>query len=133
MSYQADRDEFIARMAKEGLPVDTARRLLRYATTLHRLAEASCNGDWPCDNGERKVEFCPRCESGMVKSMFRRSGAGSERVCLDCRTAELVKASLPEGFVPVLGGDPRGAVLRVKVPSRTTNDWGRDGICVPTR
>lgn len=134
MSYQAERDAFIARMSQEGLPLENTRRLLRYATTLHRLAEASCNGDWPCDNGERAVIFCPRCEGGMVKSMFRRSSKEpGVKVCVDCRTGELVSNALPDGFAPIINGDPRGALLMIKVPSESTNDWGQRGIYVPTR
>jgi hypothetical protein len=34
-------------------------------------------------------------------------------------------------FVPVFSGDPRGAVLKIKVPSGRTDDWGQEGICVP--
>lgn len=52
MSYTTERDEFISRATAEGLDLDTCRKLLRYATTLQRLAEAQCNGDWPY-NGDR--------------------------------------------------------------------------------
>lgn len=31
----------------------------------------------------------------------------------------------------VLGGDPRGAVVKLKVPSGATNDRGKEGVCVP--
>ena len=33
--------------------------------------------------------------------------------------------------VPVFSGDPRGCTVKLKVPSGRTNDWGREGICVP--
>jgi hypothetical protein len=52
MSYQRERDEFIAKAVSEGLTLDVTRRLLRYASTLQRLAVAQCNGDWPY-NGDR--------------------------------------------------------------------------------
>ena len=35
------------------------------------------------------------------------------------------------GLVPIFDGDPRGAVLKLQVPSGRTNDWGREGVCVP--
>ena len=38
MSYQQERDEFIARMTREGLPLDVTRLLLREATGLDRRA-----------------------------------------------------------------------------------------------
>lgn len=35
------------------------------------------------------------------------------------------------GCEPVFQGDPRGCTVKLKVPSGTTNDFGREGICVP--
>ena len=100
MSYQNDRDNFIVRASREGLDLATCRKLLRYATTLQRLQEAQCNGDWPY-NGDRdrpscscafidhahgddcvkeKARFdrrfttCPKCEaSGVAKSALKYS------------------------------------------------------------
>lgn len=40
-------------------------------------------------------------------------------------------AEIDPGCVPVFGGDPRGATVKLKVPSGRTNDWGAEGICVP--
>lgn len=70
MSYQSEREDFITRLVTEGDVGDRilARQLMRRATTLHRLSEAQCNGDWPADNGERKVIPCPLCESCWVPS-----------------------------------------------------------------
>ena len=95
MNYAKERSEFIARASAEGLDLPLILKLLRHATTLQRLAEAQCNGDWPADNGERKVIFCPKCESGFVRSSFVRSDSfevdGKKvKVCPDCRTCELV-------------------------------------------
>lgn len=36
------------------------------------------------------------------------------------------------GCSPLFSGDPRGATVKLKVPSGRTNDWGNTGICVPT-
>jgi hypothetical protein len=129
MSYQKDRDEFIARMAAEGMPLEVSRQLLSKAATLQRLAEAQCNGDWPADNGERPTVQCTECMGGWVPSVLRKG------LCPDCRTSARVKAlvqALP-GFGVILSGDPRGAVVKVTVPSGRTNDWGQNGICVPVR
>src|SRR5262245_34156293 len=99
MNYQRERDEFLVIATQEGLSADVARKLMRYAQTLHRLAVAQCNGDWPADNGERKVEWCPICEGGFVRSTFRKSSFISvdgkpQRICPDCRAQELVKLTL---------------------------------------
>lgn len=222
MTYTKERDEFIAIATREGLSVNVARKLLRHAATLQRLAVAQCNGDWPyngdrdrpdaiakmchvcngtgnfkivgsmsesgmpdfvkCDecngNGktwtrdqeadkrhDRRYVVCSNCEtSGVSKAVLKRStertcdcGTEFELVCPDCRTSELVRQVLREAsidywksrdlatynmdrtpridfpFTAKLGGDPRGCVLKIVVPSGATNDWGREGIAVPAR
>jgi hypothetical protein len=126
VSYQKERDEFIARMSREGLPIDATRGLLRAATTLQRLAEAQCNGDWPADNGERKVSPCPRCEQQWVPSTIARG------LCQDCRTEDRAKALLPDGWSLQTQGDPRGYVLRVVPPSYAERNAGRDRFNLDT-
>ena len=156
MSYRKERDEFINRATLEGLELPVILKLLRYATTLQRLAEAQCNGDWPADNGERKVKPCPRCEAGFVPSVFRTSDKrvprgtnGAERynahntklecavkVCPDCRTTELVSQLLPPEFKAHTNGDPRGAVLRLSTPGYPWDECGKNGaygLYVPAR
>jgi hypothetical protein len=135
MSYARERDEFIAHASSAGLRLDVIRLLLRNATTLQRLAEASCNGDWPADNGERKTKVCPECGGGWAPSSFARPKGEAVPVCPDCRAQYRVRALL-EGtpFDPYFQGDPRGAVLRL-VPKGTPHeliDCGRErGIYVP--
>lgn len=51
-NYQKEREQFIVRAQHEGLSLDVCYKLLRYASTLQRLAVAQCNGDWPY-NGDR--------------------------------------------------------------------------------
>lgn len=36
------------------------------------------------------------------------------------------------GVSPIFNGDPRGATVKLSVPSGKTDDWGQVGICVPT-
>ena len=46
-------------------------------------------------------------------------------ICKDCRTEELIKKTCAEvGLIPDIGGDPRGAMLCVKVPGQTERDRG---------
>ena len=139
MTKTQERDQFIATMTRElaDRPVhhvtDLARRLMRYSATLHRLAEGQCNGDYPWDNGERKVEPCGGSESAGCGSYCHRSALkGKARLCPDCRTTALaLKACRDFGLEPITQGDPRGCVLKVKVPSGYTDDWSREGVCVP--
>lgn len=154
MTYQHERDQFIAAVAQDGLPLHVAQKLLRYATTLDRLAVAQCNGDWPADNGERETRECPNCGSGFAPSSFRTSSeyvqfmaarpgmrARFGKVCPDCRTAELVRAALADypAFTPIFGGDPRGYVLKLNTPSQhetvdpTSGAVYGSALGVPTR
>ena len=103
-----ERERFIHEATKAGLSLDIARKLLSIGATLHRLAEAQCNGDWPADNGQRATKPCPECEGLWVPSTILRGG------CPDCRAqARTVRLLAGSAWKPVFGGDPRGAVLSV--------------------
>lgn len=113
MGKQQWRDEFIGAMARAGVRVDVARAWLRRAATAQRLAEASCNGDYPADNGERKVKPCPSCEVGWSPGSFRGG------VCPECSHERLMTrklaAELP-GWTAQFHGDPRGCVVVLGTP-----------------
>ena len=132
MSKQRDRDEFITIAAKEGIPVDVARKLLRYAATLHRLAELECSSE----AADRDRVSCPRdipCLCQDYGSYNGDHGTVPRIAVHGARTQRRVEtlcADLP-GIIPVFQEDPRGAVLKLRVPSGRTNDWGHTGICVP--
>src|SRR6267142_3141490 len=111
MSRQSERDSFIAIWTKAGGSLSVARLLLHHAATAQRLAEAACNGDWPADNGERKVKICPSCEGGWVASSFRKG------VCPSCRMDQIIEALVAQdGFKVKVEGDPRGYVVKVSLP-----------------
>lgn len=163
MSRTTEREDFIARMAKAGVSTDDSRKLLRYARTLHRLAEAQCNGDWPCDNGQREVKPCAKCEGLWAPSVLKthphqKRTPNGLRYCPDCRTevhvrdlcerltqhrldayntthllllsAEAVNSLI--AIQPIFSGDPRGCVLKLRVPGDSGNDFGGEGlVCVP--
>ena len=141
MSKQRDRDEFIAIMTTEGVPVAVVRLMLRHGATLQRLAELECSSEAadrdrvPCP-GLKDPERC-LCEhwSGCgCSDLMERTGhhpvtriarraAGLER--------NVTAALAPYGVKPVFNGDPPGAVVNLKVPSGRTNDLGQVGVCVP--
>lgn len=102
------REEFINLAGQYGICYEDAAKALRIGATMQRLAEASCNGDWPADNGERKTELCPNCQCGWVKSSFVKGVCPSCRI--DQRAHEFV-ASI--GWTAELQGDPRGAVFKL--------------------
>lgn len=136
MSHQKDREEFIWLLAREGIGADVARRLLRYAATLQRIAELRCSSEaadrdrvrCPAE-ADLKYECC--CDFGYQTpgkhSDVPRVGAQSKRI--EYRVWQLCKAA---GLKPIFSGDPRGAVVKLVMPSGVTNDWGRTGLCVPS-
>ena len=128
MSYAKDRAEFLETMTHEGMPKTTALSLLRHASTLSRYAENACNGDgaYRPDNVTRSCRSC----GDIVAGWFIHSKTG---LCFDCTHWAAILRLLPAGFKAIHSGDPRGAVVKIKVPSGRTNDWGAQGICVPTR
>lgn len=150
-SYAQHREEFIARVAV-AMPkasayyaANVARKLMRHASTLQRLAVAQCNGDWPTDNGYRTTAECPLCGASWAPSaivggnLARAAHAASDgvidrstlveyrdaRACPDCRTVAairlLVREHLPQ-FQPVFTGDPRGYVVRLAPAQATRED-----------
>jgi hypothetical protein len=129
--YATERDAFMAEWRANGGKLDDARTMLRHAATLDRLAVAQCNGDYPCDNGERFTKACSECSLGYVPEVLQRGGR-----CPECRTQErAAKLAASCGFSVITSGDPRGYVLRVIFPSGAYNTWGgkESGYGVPTR
>lgn len=154
MRGQKDREEFIARLSEErealGLSgpalLDLARKLLRAGATLHRLAELECSSEAadrdrvPCPGIKRPAHCicehwhsvdsdrgcgCPVGEDGAMHHPVTRIARQEQR------TRFVVEGLCREhGLSPIFGGDPRGAVLLVKVPSGRTNDWGGRGVVV---
>ena len=109
------REEFIAAYTRMGGNSESARYVLRNAATVLRLNEAECNGDWPCDNGERKTVCCAQCQTGYVKSSLNKVG-----VCPNCRAADRIRAHVKDllpGAVVTIHGDPRGWTVEIKRPA----------------
>jgi hypothetical protein len=94
--------------------IQAAQRLMRYGATLGRIAENQCNGyqTWDYKWDEKAA---------------KRDEAKEERI-----TAKVVKLCESIGCKAVFQGDPRGNTLKIAVPDGYTNDWGREGIGVPT-
>ena len=99
-----DKLEFVYAMAKHsGATLADMQRLLRWAATYQRLAETACN---------RELE--PKEE----KRKENARKAISERLRhFSCKAT--------------FQGDPRGCCVKIQVPDGYTNDWGKEGICVP--
>lgn len=63
MSYQTERDQFIASMEREGLPLRVTQALLRAATTLQRYAELACSSE----AADRDRVPCPAATTRTVR------------------------------------------------------------------
>ncbi len=111
-SHAVLRERFIVTMRTAGMPRLIAKKILLHAQTIQRGAELACSSD--------------AAERSMVTS------ARAERLIR--AWCALISAEDPRpAFVPVFHGDPRGACVKIRVPSGAYDDTSREGICVPTR
>ncbi len=146
MSYTRERDQFIDRMSREGLPLHITEGLLRAATTLQRLAELACSSEAadrdriPCPADTFDLKARPRKPSGpCICDGQNGSHVSIPRIALqDWRTEQRLRATMPEGWAIDTQGDPRGYVLKVIPPSYAERNAGRDrhnldSIGVPAR
>ena len=107
MSYRRDREDFIARMAQEGMPLATARLILRDAQTVQRIAVAEC-----------------------CRPLFPGEAERSEQA-----EARIARRAAEYGCTALLSGDPRGYTTKLLLPSGDYNTWGgaECGWGVPAR
>lgn len=116
MSYQKEREEFIARMvaAFGESQLANIRLLLRHAKTHGNLAEAECNGpgDW--------VHRIPYPQAGEIIEAFeKRIEKRQEQI------EKRIKAICEKiGCRVETGGDPRGYTIKVFLPNGAYNTWG---------
>lgn len=107
--------EFTARLAREapGMCVGDMEELMLLARRLARIAERQCNGhQTPSGDWDEAAEKRDERAEGRIVARVRAILA-------------------PHGCEAVFSGDPRGAAVKVRVPSGATDDWGGVGICVP--
>lgn len=112
-----DKLEFVYAMAKHSdASIGDLQRLMRYASTHNRIATHHCNGD------------CP------YKHSSELAGRETDDWCKKQATVETAITKLVHSFGALVhfGGDPRGCTVKVVVPDGYTNDFGREGVCVPT-
>ena len=138
-STPKERSEFIARLARADVPAEISRLVMRHAATIHRLAEASCNGvQWYDPRGPRhKLDGTAYACGDTVDTDARKPARLWANVtCPDCKStraeARIVALLKPYGIEAKFQGDPRGAVAKLRVPGDRGNDWGGEGlVCVP--
>lgn len=125
---------------------------MRYAATLQRLAEDDCNVATD-DAGLAKRNAKKLRIANRVLDVCNELAPMTYDVVRNCCTvatglnlieAESLRDSHLEhtpdveckvvcmGVRPVFSGDPRGAVLKIRVPSGWSDDFGGEGIIVPS-
>lgn len=108
-----------------------AKKLMRYGATLGRIAEMECNSPdypayaWRLPEAERIAEF-KRIDERYQRELDRLAKK-EERI-----REKVTELCAQFQCTPVFQGDPRGNTLKIRTPEGYTNDWGREGICVPT-
>jgi hypothetical protein len=152
MGYQSEREECIARLTREGLPLSAIRSLLKQATTINRLAELACSSEAadrdrvPCPaacracNGRGTVEpengnaagICGPCKgSGATDACLCDGDHDNSRRAIprirlqDHQAEQRAIRAVPAGWRVLTSGDPRGYTLRVVPPSYAERNAGR--------
>jgi hypothetical protein len=107
MSYQKDRDMFIAVMTGEGVPLETSRLILRGAATINRLSVDQCN----------------------------RALSDKEKRIMENAANRMAERLNPYDIKVTTSGDPRGYTTKLLLPSERYNTWGgaESGWGVPVR
>ena len=161
MSYASDREQFLVTMSAEGLPIYVGRKILAMANRLQVISELSCSSEAadrdrvPCPGVKREKDCCcDQYDCGCGHSV-RCHGVETIGGCSECTCAKFapVHSDIPridrqewrikrnldallverEGFKANYQGDPRGAVVKIAVPSGKYDDMSREGICVPAK
>lgn len=104
--WESLEDEFIRKLrahADPNTPYDDVRRLMRLAKAHHRHCENACNRE--------------------VTKQERDSQSRRERTM-----AQIAEA---RGMKIYTQGDPRGVTVRLVMPDGYTDDWGKEGVCIP--
>lgn len=108
MKTARDREEFCWFMGREGYPLDLCRKLMKEAATYQRLAEAHCSREMKAIE-QTRWEACKR-RIGLL----------------------VVHAAAGKNFQAIFQNDPRGACVKLRLPSGRGNDFGGEGLlCVP--
>ncbi len=79
----------------------------------------------PCHTANKPYE-CVTCGCKPGHATVPRISVRAQQ--LQRRVEVLLK---PYNVEPIFQRDPRGAAVKLKVPSGRTDDWGQSGVCVP--
>jgi hypothetical protein len=100
-----------------------AIRLLHYGATYGRIQEFDCNAP---DARYGQDEYNKRMQEAWNREQERLHKKEEKIV------ERVEKLCAKIGCKAIFQGDPRGNTIKVQMPDGFTNDWGKEGICVPT-
>jgi len=101
--------------------------LCRQATTYHRIQEQHCNGHPAMDNPSIPIADANRLQAKFEQLLEKQEANIENRVNMLCHSLPKVEGKHIE---PIFSGDPRGAVIKLKMPDGRYDDWGHEGICI---
>lgn len=134
----SEREKFVALIQQHagGDPTQRysfAQRLMRYGATYGRLCEDECNG--PDYDAVNRMRFFNAADRNKALSTISKNWQDyldtlpAKESKIEDAVSNLCKLY---GCKAVFSGDPRGNTIKITVPDGYTNDWGREGIGVPT-
>jgi hypothetical protein len=136
MGLTADRTEFMAIMRAEQppMPATVARQIMRHADTIQRIAYEDSSVESAYLANEARRATCVVCAKEAPSDRVYLLGPVPRR-CPEHRAESAIRELCsPYHVTPSFDGDPRGACVKLKVPSGWNNSFGGGGwICVPTR
>lgn len=137
---QAEKTEAVEALLQEGVPFNVACNVYRLARGMARRAELACSSEAadrdrvPCPNEFRNtdlnnegvpVESCLCRDHGSFDDDTNEHGSIPRIAVQDARAErELRRTLAPYRIFPRFGGDPRGYVVKLKLPSGRSNTWG---------
>ena len=107
--------------------LEICSKLCRHAKSYHRIMEAECNGHSACHNPSLPIATVSKLQAEHEKWCERRSQQLEKRIRKLCYLLPLIDG---ERITPIFNGDPRAAVVKLKMPDGRYDDWGKEGICV---
>lgn len=112
-------EQFIDDLRKHGGATgkidDLAAELIEKARLHHRYTEAHCNGTWPYG------KTWDGADTGNHPAVVRQ-----------CQGRIIILADKVGAASVLFSGDPRGATVKLTFKDGFTNDFGKEGYCVPT-
>lgn len=131
----SERTEFIEIMRAENPPMSiaAAKRIVAAANVIQRIATEDTSDEAAHDANERRRVHCPNCAKEYPTD--RTYDLNPRRACPEHRAEKIIREECQRfNVIPSFDGDPRGACVKLKVPSGRNNSYGGGGwICVPAR